>query len=193
MSDLKTGSRSGCLEFSTYIPKRRLPRKPAVSSELVVPANAPPANPAVGNSAEEEEMAIAERPSPLKLPLDSTLPTNWVPGNHSNPVYVRGYTRVDGTSMKPHYPSCIRNGSPNNSMKLAEALPLRANIQKKLSSLQQRPKSTRSCKRANDLLKTPKNLCQIEGVAGEFQGLVFAINKANLQHSIRTGQTLTEA
>src|SRR5260370_29072754 len=79
-------------------------------------------------------------------------------------------------------------------MKLAEALLLRADIQKKLASLQARAQKyalvqegERPAEDPNDLLR------QMEAVCGELHRLVFAINKANLEHTIRTGQTLTEA
>ncbi len=79
-------------------------------------------------------------------------------------------------------------------MKLAEALLLRADVQKKLASLQARAQKyaivqegERPAEDPNDLLR------QMEAVCGELYRLVFAINKANLQHAIRTGETLTEA
>jgi hypothetical protein len=79
-------------------------------------------------------------------------------------------------------------------MKLAEALLLRADIQKKLSSLQVRAQRSAVVQEGERPAEDPKELLrQIEAVAVELQRLVFAINKANLNHSIRTGQTLTEA
>jgi hypothetical protein len=79
-------------------------------------------------------------------------------------------------------------------MKLAEALLLRADLQKKLASLQARSQKfavvqegERPAEDPNDLLR------QVEAVCGELQQLVFAINRANLQSTIKTGQTLTES
>jgi hypothetical protein len=79
-------------------------------------------------------------------------------------------------------------------MKLAEALLLRADIQKKLNSLQVRTQKYAVVQEGERPAEDPKELLrQIEAVASELQRLVFAINKANLHHAIRTGQTLTEA
>jgi len=79
-------------------------------------------------------------------------------------------------------------------MKLAEALLLRADMQKKLSSLQARAQKYAVVQEGEKPAEDPKDLLrQIEVVVGELQRLVFAINKANLDHSISAGQTLTEA
>jgi hypothetical protein len=79
-------------------------------------------------------------------------------------------------------------------MKLAEALLLRADMQKKLSSLQARAQKYAVVQDGEQPAEDPKELLrQIEAVVGELQRLVFAINKANLDHSISAGQTLTEA
>jgi DNA-binding FrmR family transcriptional regulator len=79
-------------------------------------------------------------------------------------------------------------------MKLAEALLLRADMQKKLASLQARAQKYAVVQEgerpAEDLQAI---LQQVAGVAGELQRLVFAINRANLQHKIATGESITES
>lgn len=79
-------------------------------------------------------------------------------------------------------------------MKLAEALLLRADIQKKLGSLQARVQKYALVQEGEHAAEDPKDLLlQIEILCGELQRLVFSINKANLNHAIQSGQTLTEA
>jgi hypothetical protein len=79
-------------------------------------------------------------------------------------------------------------------MKLAEALLLRADLQKKLNALQARAQKYAVVQEGETPAEDPKELLhQIEVVSAELQRLVFAINKANLNNPIRTGQTLTEA
>ena len=79
-------------------------------------------------------------------------------------------------------------------MKLAEALLLRADIQKKLASLQARAQKYAVVQEGERPAEDPQAILrQIEAVAGELQQLIFAINRANLQHHIRTGESLTEA
>jgi hypothetical protein len=79
-------------------------------------------------------------------------------------------------------------------MKLAEALLLRADMQKKLSSLQARAQKYAIVQEGEKPAEDPKELLpQVEAVAGELHRLVFAINKANLNHSIQSGESLTEA
>ena len=79
-------------------------------------------------------------------------------------------------------------------MKLAEALLLRADIQKKLASLQSRLQKYVIVQEGERPAEDPKELLrQVEVMAGELRQLIFAINKANLHHAVRTGQTLTEA
>jgi hypothetical protein len=79
-------------------------------------------------------------------------------------------------------------------MKLAEALLLRADIQKKLASLQSRLQKYVIVQEGEQPAEDPKELLrQVELMAGELRRLIFAINKANLNHAIRTGQSLTEA
>lgn len=79
-------------------------------------------------------------------------------------------------------------------MKLAEALLLRADMQKKLGSLQARSQKYAFVQEGEQPAENPGELLrQLEVVCGELQKLVFAINKANLNHAIKSGLTLTEA
>src|SRR5205085_2170536 len=79
-------------------------------------------------------------------------------------------------------------------MKLAEALLLRADIQKKLASLQARAQKYALVQEGERPAEDPTELLrQVDAVASELQRLVFAINRGNLKHTIQSGQTLTEA
>src|SRR5262245_39005229 len=79
-------------------------------------------------------------------------------------------------------------------MKLAEALLLRADMQKKFASLQARAQSFAVVQEGERQAEDPTELLrQVEAVISEMHRLVFAINKANLEHKVRYGQTLTEA
>lgn len=79
-------------------------------------------------------------------------------------------------------------------MKLAEALLLRADIQKKLASLQDRAKKYTLVQENEKPAEDPNELLrQIDAVSSELEKLIFAINKANLNHSLKSGQLLTEA
>jgi DNA-binding FrmR family transcriptional regulator len=79
-------------------------------------------------------------------------------------------------------------------MKLAEALLLRADIQKKLASLQARAQKYAVVQEGERPAEDPKEILrQIEAVSTELQRLVFTINRANLTHRIKTGESLTEA
>jgi hypothetical protein len=79
-------------------------------------------------------------------------------------------------------------------MKLAEALLLRADIQKKLASLQARAQKYAVVQEGERPAEDPQTILrQIEAVATELQRLVYAVNRANLQHKIGTGESLTEA
>jgi hypothetical protein len=78
-------------------------------------------------------------------------------------------------------------------MKLAEALLLRADIQKKLASLQARAQKYAVVQEGERPAEDPQEILrQIDVVAAELQRLVFVINKANLIHNIKTGESLTE-
>jgi hypothetical protein len=79
-------------------------------------------------------------------------------------------------------------------MKLAEALLLRADIQKKLASLQARAQRYAVVQEGERPAEDPLAILhQVEVVADELQRLVFAINRANLRHKVASGETLTEA
>jgi hypothetical protein len=79
-------------------------------------------------------------------------------------------------------------------VKLAEGLLLRGDIQKKLSSLQARAQKYAVVQEGESPAEDPKEILrEIDMVANELQRLVFAINKANLAHSIGNGATLTQA
>jgi DNA-binding FrmR family transcriptional regulator len=79
-------------------------------------------------------------------------------------------------------------------MKVAEALLLRADIQKKLASLQARAQRYAVVQEGERPAEDPQEILrQVDAVASELQRLVFAINRANLQHKIATGETVTEA
>jgi hypothetical protein len=79
-------------------------------------------------------------------------------------------------------------------MKLAEALLLRADIQKKLASLQVRAQRYAVVQEGERPGEDPLAILhQVEVVADELQRLIFAINRANLRHKVASGETLTEA
>src|SRR5215471_15932666 len=79
-------------------------------------------------------------------------------------------------------------------MKLAEALLLRGDIQKKLASLQSRAQKYAYVQEGERPAEDPKTILhEVEAVTGEFRRLVYAINRTNLNHTIVTGQSITEA
>lgn len=79
-------------------------------------------------------------------------------------------------------------------MKLAEALLLRADMQKKISSLRERIKRNVLSEEGSTPIEDPNTLIQDAlQVSGELEKLVLKINVANLQHSLPDGKTLTEA
>ena len=79
-------------------------------------------------------------------------------------------------------------------MKLAEALLLRADVQKKLASLQARAQKYTVVQEGERPAEDPNEILnQVGQVAGELHRLVFAINTANLQHTIVSGESITEA
>src|SRR5262249_26534036 len=83
---------------------------------------------------------------------------------------------------------------PTDTMKNAEALLLRAHNQTNLASLQARAQKHTIVQEGERPAEDPKVILgQIEIVATELQRLVFAINRTNLTHVIRTGEALTEA
>jgi hypothetical protein len=79
-------------------------------------------------------------------------------------------------------------------MKLAEALLLRADIQKKLASLQSRAQKYVVVQEGEQPAESPQELLrQVDLVAEEFRKIVFAINRANLKHTVKSGESITEA
>ncbi len=79
-------------------------------------------------------------------------------------------------------------------MKLAEALVLRADIQKKLASLRQRLGKNAIVQEGNEPHEDPAKLMkEAFGVLKELRELVGKINAANAAHKLPDGRTLTEA
>ena len=79
-------------------------------------------------------------------------------------------------------------------MKLAEALLLRADIQKKLASLQSRAQKYAMVQEGERPPEDPREILdQVDAIANDLHRLVFAINRANLNFVIATGESLTEA
>src|ERR1035437_6842778 len=79
-------------------------------------------------------------------------------------------------------------------MKVAEALLLRADIQKKLASLRERIGKNTAVQEGEKPSEDPNALlAQVTDIAGQMQRLVFAINEANFTGKTSKGRTLTEA
>jgi hypothetical protein len=79
-------------------------------------------------------------------------------------------------------------------MKLAEALLLRADLQKKLASLRERVAQNAVIQEGDPVHEDPNELLrEAFGVLKQFERLVFLINEANLLHKLPDGRTLTEA
>lgn len=79
-------------------------------------------------------------------------------------------------------------------MKLAEALLLRADLQKKLASLRQRVTENAVVQEGETPHEDPTKLMkEAVGVLKELETLVKRINTANLKHTLPDGRTLTEA
>lgn len=79
-------------------------------------------------------------------------------------------------------------------MKLAEALLLRADTQKKLASLQARAQKYAFVQEGERPAEDPQAILgEIEAVAAALQQLVYQINRTNLHNTVKTGQTITEA
>lgn len=79
-------------------------------------------------------------------------------------------------------------------MKLAEALLLRSDIQKKLASLRERIVRNVLVQEGSTPYEDPNTLLrEAAGVAGELEQLVTAINIANLRSKLPDGRTLTAA
>lgn len=79
-------------------------------------------------------------------------------------------------------------------MKLAEALLLRADLQKKVASLQTRIGQYAAVQEGDKPHEDPNKLMkEAAGVLDDLENLVFKINEANLQQKLKDGRTLTEA
>lgn len=79
-------------------------------------------------------------------------------------------------------------------MKLAEALMLRADVQKKLASLRDRIGQNAVVQDGDQPHEDPKKLIdEAVSVLKELESLVIQINRANQQNSLPDGRTLTEA
>jgi len=79
-------------------------------------------------------------------------------------------------------------------MKLAEALLLRADLQKKLASLRERIGRYSIVQAGEKPHEDPNRLlAEAAGVLDQFESLVFRINRANLTGKLKDGRTLTEA
>ena len=79
-------------------------------------------------------------------------------------------------------------------MKLTESLLLRADIQKKLASLQVRAQKYTVVQEGERPAEDPREMLrQVEAITDDLHRLIFAINRANLKHTIASGESLTEA
>jgi hypothetical protein len=79
-------------------------------------------------------------------------------------------------------------------MKLAEALLLRADLQKKSASLRERIVANAVVQEGEAPQEAPEELLhEVFGVLGELEDLVSRINRTNLSARLADGRTLTEA
>ena len=79
-------------------------------------------------------------------------------------------------------------------MKLAEALLLRSDLQKKLASLRERIGMNSVVQDGEQPHEDPQKLItESFGVMQQLEQIVFGINQANLEHSLRDGRTITAA
>jgi hypothetical protein len=79
-------------------------------------------------------------------------------------------------------------------MKIAEALLLRADIQKKLESLRERINKNTLIQEGEKPSEDPNALLdQVAAISAQLMKLVFAINEANFTGMTTKGRTLTEA
>jgi hypothetical protein len=79
-------------------------------------------------------------------------------------------------------------------MKLAEALLLRADIQKKVASLRDRITRYAVVQEGDAPAEDPQKLLgQVAGALDRLESLVFQINRANLENKLADGRTLTAA
>ena len=78
-------------------------------------------------------------------------------------------------------------------MKLAEALLLRGDLQKKLASLRERVSQYATVQQGETPPEDPNELLrQANGVLAELEQLVFRINVTNLRHPLKDGRSLTQ-
>lgn len=79
-------------------------------------------------------------------------------------------------------------------MKLAEALLLRADLQKKLASLRERVSQYAVVQQGDRPHEDPNRLLrEASGLLDQLEKLVAQINRVNLGHTLKKGDTLTEA
>ena len=79
-------------------------------------------------------------------------------------------------------------------MKLAEALLLRSDLQKKIASLRDRIVANAVVQEGDSPHEKPADLMkQAVGALGDLEALVTKINRANLKTKTTRGKTLTEA
>ena len=79
-------------------------------------------------------------------------------------------------------------------MKLAEALLLRADMQKKFASFQARAQQYAFVQEGERPAEDPAVILRdAEQLAASLQQLIYAINRTNLHNAIKSGPTLTEA
>lgn len=79
-------------------------------------------------------------------------------------------------------------------MKLAEALILRADLQKRLEQLKQRLMRSAKVQEGDEPAEDPELLIQeYERMASELETLIFRINRTNTETTISNGMTVTEA
>lgn len=76
-------------------------------------------------------------------------------------------------------------------MKLAEALSVRADLQKKVARLEERLQAVAKVQEGDDPEETPEDLfAELQQAIGELEILVYRINLANL-HTVRDGESIT--
>ncbi len=79
-------------------------------------------------------------------------------------------------------------------MKLAEALLLRGDMQKKLAQLRERITRNAVVQEGEKPAEDPNKLLkEAGGVLDQLEALIFKINEANLRHKLKDGRTLTAA
>lgn len=103
--------------FNLYLETKAAKEAQQLLNGEIVSAHPVPAKPTLpkGVTADEDDMAGTNKPSPIKLPPDQALPTISVSGNHTNPVYVRSYTRPDGLAAQAHYRQVSGTGEPKGN------------------------------------------------------------------------------